>query len=458
MLRFLLGLFLLFGVFDSSIAFGAKLVPKSTIDRGKSLTEKFTLSNGIPVIYRQIDNSDILQINYNFHYGLVNQEHEEKLLPDALFGTMPSAAKGWEKSKVFRTLEKYSAAVACSSGIETSACKMTTINEYWDELLPLFAAVIKSPSLNKEDVELQKKRTIAEAQRSRQESSRYVNDVVNRVYYPAKHPYRLSLDDKKSQASRLTTEKLRALHNKILNSNLHHIVVVGSIGKGKLQETLEKSFGKIKGKKKSNVVIKQPNFNKQKAISEENREIPTAYLRLKMNMPGVKEQDYIASRIMMKILDDELSEEIRTRRSLSYSVFSFIIGYEIGIGVIGVSTSKPKETLEAIHEVISKVKKQTFSREKIDEFLTLYATEYFLTLEEHSSLASSLSNYFHYFGNTDVLYELPQHLRQVSAADIKRVANKYLVNFRAGIVFDKKKFESKWIESFIGSNLGKRSS
>ena len=59
-------------------------------------------------------------------------------------------------------------------------------------------------------------------------------------------------------------------------------------------------------------------------------------------MPGVTDQDFEAANLMMKVLDDELGLEIRTKRSLSYAVFSYMINYSRGIGMIGVSTSKTK--------------------------------------------------------------------------------------------------------------------
>ena len=48
-----------------------------------------------------------------------------------------------------------------------------------------------------------------------------------------------------------------------------------------------------------------------------------------MQMPGFTDEDSVATNFMMKVLDEELSLEIRTRRSLSYAVYSYVLDYQI---------------------------------------------------------------------------------------------------------------------------------
>jgi len=152
---------------------------------------------------------------------------------------------------------------------------------------------------------------------------------------------------------------------------------------------------------------------------------------------------------MFEILSEELREEIRTKRSLSYSVYAFGIQYSMGIGVVGASTSKPKETLEAIELVVERFKKKTYTAEEIEEYKRIFATSYYLTQETHSSLASAITTSDFYYGNTDRLYEMPLELEKVSAKKINELANKYLRNFRVGIIYDKKHFKESWAEDFV---------
>src|SRR5690606_14571084 len=111
-------------------------------------------------------------------------------------------------------------------------------------------------------------------------------------------------------------------------------------------------FGSIKPTVIKRENVPEPSFQKGAPVGFHDLSIPTAYIRIKFNSKSVTDREAVATNLMIKILDEELSEEIRTKRSLSYSVYSYALQFDMGLGVIGASTSKPEETLAAIGEVI----------------------------------------------------------------------------------------------------------
>lgn len=431
------------------------LVSDDTIKKQKALTQEFALPNGIPVVYYEIANSDILQVNVSFAYGLRDiSARNDKAALGLMYQLMPMGAAGFPKAKIFELMEKYSSAITCGGGVELSTCSFTTVNDYWPELLPLFTAVVTVPSFTEEDVKLERDRKIADLKSEMQEPGTYVNEVVNNVFYGGGHPYRLSMLESVAALPRTESKILKPLHAQALNAARMRIVVVGSMPTERLKSDLTKAFGAIPKAAFTPVAVAPPVFNAKQVFELEDRKIPTAYIRLKINTPGIAAKDSVATRLMFSILDEELGNEIRTRRSLSYAVYANTLDYELGVGVITASTSKPKETLAAMHEVINHLKQRTLTPAELEEYKTVYATNYFLTLEEHSSLAGALANSFHYFGTLDPFFDLPKRLDAVSAKEIRDLANRYLVNFRVGVVYDKTKFKAEWAKKFVESNKG----
>lgn len=429
-----------------------ELVKDETIALQKKLTVKSKLSNGIPVVYRQIDKSDIMQLDVSFGWGLADQKKEEQVFPGIMFDTMTFAAKGWPKNKVFATIEKYSASIDCGSGVELSNCSLSTINDFWERLLPLFSAVVKAPTLNESDIKLVLSRKEAQLKNEINRPEMFVNEVVNRVFYAPSHPYFLSSEDALKQLPTIKRKNLIDLHKSILNANLMQITVIGSLPWDKVKADLEKSFGSIANKKVERTAPSKPIYNPEHVFAFEDKNIPTAYINIKMNAPGMTDKESIAADLLFKILSEELENEVRTKRSLSYAVYAHDISHQLGIGVISASTSKPKETLEAIQSVIDQIKKKRYTDEELKQFKTSYATSYYLTLEEHSSLAGSLAKYNMYFKNTDPLYDMPRQLQKITSKDIQELANKYLVNFRMGVIYGKDKFDPQWAKAFIDQN------
>jgi predicted Zn-dependent peptidase len=444
-------------VFATAPAFAAKLVTKETIELQKKATTITKLKNGIPVIFREIEGSDILNVLVTFDYGQKHVERGKKSYPGLLFSTMGMAANGYPKTKVFRITEKYALQLGCSSGIEMSTCSIGTLNDHWSQVNKLFEKVVTEPTLSETDLKLQASRSAASIKGTIQNSDRYVNDVVNRVFYGKDHPYKQLSEESLKELESYKRQEIMAMHKVALNAKRMTIVVVGSYDQKKMLKNLEEMFGKLKGEEYKETPVKDPKFDNSKSFAFESRDIPTAYIRAKFNGLPKDDKDSVAQSLMIKVLDEELGEEIRTKRSLSYAVWSYVIQYEIGIGMLSASTSKPKETLEAMSYVLRKIKKKPLSKEKLEEYKTVYATKYFLTLETHSSLASAIASTYFYKGSLDYLYEMPLMLESVTPKDVQRLAKKLLVNMRLGIVFNKEKFKDTWGRKFVKEAVAKSS-
>ena len=430
----------------------SSLVSKQTIEKQSETTTTFKLKNGIPVIYRKVENSDILYLEFNWRWGYKDQSTNQKTIAPLMFQTMSEGAKKWSKGKIFETSEAYSSSVKCFSGIEVSSCSLSGLSDYWDKTLPMFAAIINNPSFEKRTIEIAKERKEASIKESKLNPEAWTNEVVNKIYYPKGHPYWISSEKSLSQIKAINPESLKKLHKKLHNSSLHYIVAVGNLPISKMKKDLNKKFAGIKKQAIQRTMPIQPNFNPKKALNFEARKIPTAYIRIKFNTPGKHENNAPAAELMLRILSEELGNEIRTKRSLSYAIYAYGIQYHIGIGLIAASTSNPKETIEAIHQVIQKIKEKPYSKKEIANFKTEYTTRYFLTLEEHKTLGSALSDHFLYHRDPLNLYRYPEKIDAITAKDIQTAARSYLKNFRIGVIYDETKFQKKWAVKFINEN------
>ena len=429
------------------------LVSEESIATQKKLTSVHKLKNGIPVYVRTIPDSDILSVVVSYSFGLKDLPAGRKVLNEWFWGAKSLATKTYPKAEMFSLKEKYGLGVGCSGGIEFSSCSLDAIDDYWDKGVAVLASVIKEPAFTDEDVKLTRERLTAKLKNTPTDPGTYSNEIINEIYYPVGHPYRLNHDEALKELEGLKKEDLNKLQSAITGSNAMRIVVVTSMPADKVVKDLNAALGDIKPVKLAPVAVTAPKFNDKRAYNFFDRELPTAYIRMKFNAPGAKEKDRVGAKLLFEILSEELGEEIRTRRSLSYSVGSAVLQYNAGLGVIAASTSKPKETLEAMHVVIENLKKKKYSDEEIREYKNVFATNYFLTQETHDSLSSAISTALDYHGNTDELYELPKQLEKITAADINRMANQYLKDFRVGVIYGRKEFEDKWATDFVTQHL-----
>ena len=450
MLRFLLCLSLCW--VPSMVVQGASVVKASTIQIQKDDTYSFKLKNGMNVVFRRLAGSPIVQLSLGFYYGRAQTAPHLRGAVHTVFSAAMLGGGGMTKEQWYGFLQKYSASAGCSHGIEVSNCHLKVVKDYWPEVLAAFAKVVAAPSFNKKDVELLKSHTFAALKQKQFNPSFMSNETVNTKFYPKGHPYFVSLADSIDQIRKASAEDLKkAFHQARLRDD-GVLTVVGDFALKSLKKDLDKSFGGWKLKKAPPYKAATPEFDKNSNFAFKSQPIPTAYITIKSNAPGQKAKDNDATLLMYRILSHELAEEIRTKRSLSYAVHASMINYSLGVGVITASTSKPKETLQAIAEVVAKMKSKTFSHKEISSFRNVFATSYFLILEEHSRLSGALSRAFAYHRDPNWLYDWPTRMDKVSGAAIKEAARKYLRDFRVGVVFDEKKFDKKWVEPLLQSS------
>ncbi len=426
---------------------GVKLISDQTIKDQIAATEQFSLKNGAKVIYRKVKNSDIIVTSIDFMIGTKDIEKNPFSLGVAM-SLMTEGSKKFPKKKLFAETSKYSIGLSCSSGLEQSSCGVVTLNEYFDKASTILEDVIYHPALKQKDFEGAVKVAIASTKSSISDSEGYANTVVNRVFYPEGHPYKSSPEDSLKELETLKLTSVKKSHKRLLSSNVK-ITVIGSLETSRIKKILNSKFGERKIIATATKSVFPPEFSKDRTTAFEHREVPTAYIKIKFNGPPIQSPEIPTITLLTRILNEELDEQVRTKRSLSYHVYSYNISNSIGIWVMGASTSSPKETLEVIANVVDSMKTRNYSKQELDEFKTRFVTKYYLSQQSHSALAKVISKQFSYFNSANKFYYFPKELDKVTSNDIKKAAQKYLKNFRIGVVYDKNKYDQKWSESFV---------
>src|SRR5690606_24666863 len=119
-----------------------------------------------------------------------------------------------------------------------------TLNDHWPQVKNLFSSVITEPSLTETDLKLQADQNKASIKGTIQNSDRYVNEVVNRIFYGDSHPYKQLPEESLVELDKVKRQELIQIHKDALNAKRMTIVVVGSYDQKKMLKDLEEMFGK----------------------------------------------------------------------------------------------------------------------------------------------------------------------------------------------------------------------
>ncbi len=430
-----------------------EIVSQSAIDRQKSKVTVDKLSNGISYIHYAVPESDLYSVQLTVGSGYSSQPKDQKAIGELMWSVGGKGSKDFPREKLRQWKEKYSIETGCGEAVEQSTCALTGATDFWQEGLDVFSDVVLNPAFDPKDFDLEKKQMVAAIESTPQDPEGYVNDVVNKIFYPKDHLFYSDYEQRLEQLKTLDIKSLQEYHKKVVHAGNLQITYVGNLSSGDVKLALEKKFGGLGAGQAQAREVPAPAFDAKNYYAFEHRDLPNAYIRIKTNSPGRDTLDSMRASFAMSILSDKLWDVLRTKRSLTYSVHAYSIPFTTGLAVMSVSTAKPKESIEAMDEVISEFKSKVLSKAEVDEYKPKFATTYFMRQETNGSIAGTIASNYFYHKNLDRVFDYPTILGSITPEDVHRLANEILKNFRVGVIYHKDKMKREWVDSFVKKHM-----
>lgn len=193
------------------------------------------------------------------------------------------------------------------------------------------------------------------------------------------------------------------------------IVVVGKISKNDITEKIQASFKNIPSGIYTKYDYHTPEINSN-LLHTEQRKLATNYIRGAVNAPLFTAEDYVAERVAIASLSDNLFREIRTNRNLSYAPYAYSFKLQMPYSYMYVSTTDPKASVEVMVNEINRLKSKGFSQKELNDTRNLFVTSSYMKEESSAALATSLGeNYI--LGNWKMDQVFLDKIQKITPAD-----------------------------------------
>lgn len=413
--------------------------PIKKVEVKKDPNHYFT-SNGIEVILKKETTNQIVGLSVFIKGGSRNLTSENAGIEKLLLQAMMQGSKNYPKDKMVTELSKIGAEINSSSFFDYSAISLKTINKYFDKSFDIFQSLINSPLLEEKEVNLEKNKMEQNIKANIDDPDEYVWKLVNSSFLK-EHPYSNDFEGTLDSIKNINSKNLKEyLKNNFIGSKML-VVVTGNFDES-IKNKLEKAFGKLpKGNYK---YTSAPEVKSTKAIINiDDRNIPTAYIAGRFTIPSLRDKDYPATYLALRILSSKLNETVRTKKGLSYAVYSGASLRDANSGYMYVTTTKPKESIGLMFEEVNKLKNQEVSKKELEGVINLYYTEYFIQMEPVLDRANKLAVSQIMTNDYNNGYKLLEEFKKVTPKQIKEVVNKYLKNIHFGIIYKKELIDEK---------------
>ncbi|CAE7349963.1 unnamed protein product [Symbiodinium microadriaticum] len=166
----------------------------------------------------------------------------------------------------------------------------------------------------------------------------------------------------------------------------------------------------------------------------ENRELEQVHLLLGFDAPGYLDDDYYALTLLSMLfgggMSSRLFQEVREKRGLVYSVYSFHSAFQDG-GLFGIyAGTGEREVAELVPVVCDELAKLTgaIEEEELDRARAQVKSSLLMSRESSSARAEQLAQQLLIYGRALPVSEVLEKISAVTAADLQGVAAKLLAS------------------------------
>ncbi len=439
-----------------------------TINIGSPTTYK--LANGLTLMV--VENHKLPQISVSLTINTPPIDEGNK--PG--IGALTSAVLGKGTKKMDKdTFNEEVEFLGASVSVSAKSGRASSLSRYFPRVIELFADAALNPIFSQEELDKEKMQLI-EGIKSGENSAQAVAQRVNSaLVYTTNHPYGKFATE--ATINSITLKDVENFYRENFSPSDAYMVIIGDIKPEEAKKLAEKYFlGWVPSKplqtnlyQPKDVQYTQINFvDMPNAVQSELNVFNLQKLKM-------ADKDLFPAMIMNYILGggfgSYINYNLREKNGFTYGASSSV-GYDKWTSsTFSVSTKVRNEvTGAAIQEIINEIKRiqtEDVSPEKLAEAKALYLGSFIMSTENPATIARFALNVETENLPKDFYINYIQNIEAVTAADVKRVANKYikLKNLRFVVVgkkddvapqLEKMKFNSKSFPVFYFDKFAER--
>ncbi|MBI3446984.1 MAG: insulinase family protein [Magnetospirillum sp.] len=394
--------------------------------------EKVVSAKGIEAWLVQDHSNPIIAMEVSFKGGAANDPAPKAGLASMAAALLDEGAGPYDSQTFQQILEDKVISLGFSAARDGFAGHLKTLTENRDLAFDLFRLALAQPRFDKEPVERIRSQLLAGLLRESQDPNAQASRQWFQAAFPS-HPYANPPRGSVETVKTIQGADLRAFAKAQLSLDRLVVAVVGDITPEQLAALLDSSFAGL------------PARSTLPAIPDKSAEPPPGITVLPKGNPqtaalfgsrGIlrNDPDWYAAYVMNYILggggfSSRLTEEVREKRGLAYSVYSYLMPYaHAGLIIGGVATenSRFSESVRLIKEEFRRMRDDGPTEKELADAKTYLNGSFPLQQESTSAVAGLLVQIQVDRLGIDFLDRRKELIEAVSLEDVKRAARRLL--------------------------------
>lgn len=315
-----------------------------------------------------------------------------------------------------------------------SALTLATTRANFDRSWEIFTDVALRPGFTEEDFTLVRNQQLTGLREETTTPDALLESLQADIAY-AGHPYLNRPQGTLETVGRLTLDDLRRYHAGAMQTSRLMLVIVGDLDPAQVRARLAASFGQLPRGTYRTEATPALRFDAS-TVEVTTRALPTNYVQGVFAAPALTSPDIYPMRIATSILREQVFEEVRNRRNLSYAPSVFLRSQAANVGGLYVTSTDANQAVSVMLDEVARLQQNQITTQAVSAIAAQYLTDYYMTQETNAAQAGELAMYELVGGGWRNSTEIITRLRAVTPQDVQRVAREYMRNIRFVVVGD----------------------
>ena len=334
--------------------------------------ENWTLDSGLQVFYVGIDDLPMLDINVTFDAGSA-RDGKQSGLANLTMSMLDKGAAGMNADQLAEVFESVGANFYSDASRDNAniGLRTITLEKPFKTAIDNWLAVMASPEFPDADFERLQKQMIVGFEAAKQNPGSIAGEAFYKNLY-GEHPYAMPVNGTEASVAALKTDDLKAFYKRYMVEDNAMVSIVGAVTREEA-EALAKRVAEVlpAGDKPAPIPAVQP-LTESKTVYIP---FPSSQAHIMIGQPGNKRGDPDYFKLYLGNhpfggggFTSRLMKEVRVKRGLSYSVYSyFSVSREFGPFIMGLQTKVAQidEAKQVLGDLLSDYVKEGPTEEEI---------------------------------------------------------------------------------------------
>ena len=382
------------------------------------------LANGLTVVTHHMSHIETAAIGIWVKAGARDELPEENGIAHflehmAFKGTKRRTAQG-----IAEEIESVGGEINAATGMETTTYYARVLKEDWKLALDILADIFLESSLAADELERERGVILQEIAASKDQPDDLVFDLAQAASY-GDHPLGRSILGPSSLVETMTRDQMISWRDRNYWASRIVVCATGNVKHAPFVKEVEKRFGHIE---RGQAPQRQSPSFAAKANTEQ-KPLDQTHLVLGFPAPNYRDPKIYQLQVLASSLGGGMSsrlfQEVREKRGLCYSVFSFGTSYE-DVGQLGVyAATSPENTADLIDVAAGVMLSmgEGVSEKEIGRAKAQLKSSLVMNLESPSSRADQIARQYLAFGQVPEVSTLVQRIEEVTAENVRALAH-----------------------------------